>query len=82
MDITDFSLLTDEQWLEIDHNLWLGERVIAWKKTMEYSGLGLKESVDLVFHRVSKLVIEQPENFKVDIKTYWNNTFDSPYFDD
>ncbi len=74
--------ISEDQWKQMDTFLFNGERLKAIRAAMEYGGLDLHEASELILDRHRLLSEENPLDFKVDLKTYWDNTTFNPLFDD
>ena len=67
--------LTPEQSIEVDGHILAGRPLGAIVSIRKHLGVGIKDAIDIHFHRYKELRITRPSEFQCTDEEYWREVY-------
>lgn len=67
--------LTPEQWTKVDAHVLEGHVLLAIMSIRKYTGIGIKDAIDINHNRYQQLRETRPLDFKCSDEEYWQGYY-------
>jgi hypothetical protein len=68
-------LMTPEQLTEVDDHILAGHILLAIMAIRKYTGVGIKDAIDIHFDRYKQLRLARPDDFVCNDEEYWQEVY-------
>ena len=67
--------MTPGEWQEVDSHILAGHSLLAMLSIRKYTGVGVKDALDIHVDRYKQLRLTRSADFKCDDEEYWRDVY-------